>query len=426
MKKQIDLTRQMRLFRIVNQALLVSLAGAILLAVFFYVLTASSPLLGEITWSSAAKFGAIWWLTVFGGQIAVGSGQVSLMPLLFTLLVAAGIYFPLKRARIEGWSEVAVATFSGTILTTLVGLFTKADGAWWIAIIGTAVISFVTALFAARRQLAAAKTFPIWILHATAVLRWLLIIYLIAALIAFAIFVIFGIADAVQIQRMFNQGGLGNVGLVIVQLLYLPVLLIWAGSWMVGGKIILGTGSYASILGSKIGMLPAIPGFGLIPGPDFGESWMAVIPCAVFFLTGIVLVRLLKVLHADFRSFVFSGIAAHLSAVLLLELVGVLGSGAIGPGRMSEFGPVPAQFALSMLLCFALPSFAGMLLAHPLTWVKLRQLFEKTKQNLRRRYSQRQAAKAVSVKAVADEKTEAESVQNPQDKSEDSVQEARK
>lgn len=394
----------MKLFRIVNQALLISLAGAILIAVFFYVLTASSPLLGDITWGSAAKFGAIWWLTTFGGQIAVGAGSVSLIPLFFTLLVAAGIYFPLKRAEIRRWNEVAGATFSGTILVGIVGLLTKAAGPWWIAIIGTAIMCFVLAFLAGFRQLIKFETIPLWGIRAGTILRWLLIIYLVATLITLSGFLIFGMSNAVQIQRMFNQGVLGNTGLVIVQLLYFPVLLIWAGVWMVGGKVILGTGSFASILGSKIGLLPAIPAFGLIPGPNFGQPWMAVIPISVFFLAGVVLVRMLKVLHTDFRLFCAASIAAHLVSVLLIELIGVLGSGAIGAGRMAEFGPIPVQFVFSMLLLFALPSFAGMLLAHPLTWVKLRQLTGNVKQNMQDHYGQYRAAKNRSNQDKTEEK----------------------
>ncbi|WP_353066456.1 cell division protein PerM [Arcanobacterium hippocoleae] len=403
MEKQIDLTRALRIFRIVNQALCVSLLGTILVAVCCYVLTAAAPILGDVTWSDAAQFGAAWWLTGFGGQVKFAAGTLSLIPSLLTLLTLAGIYFPLKKAQLNTWNEVAVAAFSGVPLIALTGLFSGADGPWWTAIIGIIVLNTIISIYLARAALIFSRKLPEFVDSGLQITKFILAIYFGAALLTLIIFAGFGAGQAIEIQGMYHQGIFGNIGIVFVQLLYLPILFIWAGAWMVGAKIALGAGSYASILGSQIGLLPAIPLLGVIPGPVFGNVWMLLVPLFVFFTAGIVLVLILRRKYPVLRQFASAAAFAVLVSVFGIELVGVLAAGSLGPGRMSEFGAQPTDLAWHTLLLFALPLYAGMMFAHPVTLQKIREYFARGKEKVRgakQTFEMQKEAKAAAADAA--------------------------
>lgn len=398
MNRQVDLARQMRLFRIVNQSLIVSLLGAILMAVFFYVLTASSPLLGNIVWTDAARFGAIWWLTGFGGQINIAQGTLSLMPLLFTLLIVIGIYFPLKKEQIQTWHDFATVTFSGVILVAFVGLFAKASGAWWTSIIGVMMMNAVIALIAGRDKLFEKYDFPAIVMPIRKIVNWALVTYASAAASVFIIFLIFGFSKTLQIQNMYNQGILGNLGIIFLQLLYLPVFVVWAGAWLVGSSVFLGAGSTASIFGSQIGLLPAIPIFGVFPAPNFGAIWMWIIPAFFFFTAGVVLIRFPLKSLTNLKIFAIGGSIALLLTVFLIEIVSTLAKGGIGPGRMAVFGPVPTQLVLYLLLLFAVPLYSGMISAHKSTTAAIGKLLRKFKRKFKQGTANESSRKSFSQK----------------------------
>ncbi|XCB30499.1 DUF6350 family protein [Arcanobacterium hippocoleae] len=262
--------------------------------------------------------------------------------------------FSIKKAQISTWKEILFTAFSGVPLVVIVGLLVQFAGSWWTAIIGVVLMNLLIAVIVARKPLI--SNLPERYLKigkpAGILIKRMLIIYTGVSALTLLGFSIFQVPNVLAIQALFNQGILGTIGIVFLQLLYLPVLLIWAGAWITGAGVTLGSGSAASILGSQIGLLPAIPMLGLIPGPNFGAPWMLVFPLAIFMLSGIVLIRIQKVLFPDLKTLAAAGAIAALISVLIIEIFGALAGGSIGPGRMAEFGPAPTHLAFHALLLF--------------------------------------------------------------------------
>ena len=144
-----------------------------------------------------------------------------------------------------------------------------------------------------------------------------------------------------------------------MHLAYLPTLIVWAISWVLGPGVALGEGSLALAGGTEAGPLPTVPLFGLIPDNLSPFMWAIVaLP---------VLVAALVTLFARMRSRrddqplqrLITPMAGAFLAALTLALLAHLSRGALGPGRLIDFGPHPGWMLLAALGVFAVGGAIG-------------------------------------------------------------------
>ncbi|MGO1545063.1 MAG: cell division protein PerM [Gulosibacter sp.] len=153
----------------------------------------------------------------------------------------------------------------------------------------------------------------------------------------------------------------GVIAVGAMQLAYLPTLLIWAASWVLGPGIQLGTGSAAGLGGVDAGPLPVLPLLGLIP-ESASPLWWGMIALPVLLAAVIALIARARNEDIDSQSWwerlLPPGLGALLAAVTLAVLA-QLSRGSLGPGRLTEFGPQPGWVLLAALALFLVGGAVG-------------------------------------------------------------------
>lgn len=148
---------------------------------------------------------------------------------------------------------------------------------------------------------------------------------------------------AIALHESLAPGGWGGIVLLLVQLAWLPNLIVWAASWTLGSGFAIGVGSAVSPFGVHLGMVPSIPVLAALP--DTGTPmavtgvWM-LLPVIAGAVAGLVALR-------DRRAGVGSstglGAVAGVASGLLVALAAALAGGAIGSGRLSQTGAIMPQ-----------------------------------------------------------------------------------
>ena len=130
-----------------------------------------------------------------------------------------------------------------------------------------------------------------------------------------------------------------GVLLVVLQLAWLPNLVIWSMAWALGAGITLGEGTLLNMNGTSVGFLPSIPVLGAVPepGPLPGLVWLWLLGG----ITAGALVGLIITLARPARRFGESALAGGLSGVasgVLLVVAAWLSSGGLGLRRLAYLG----------------------------------------------------------------------------------------
>ncbi|GAA4143465.1 cell division protein PerM [Leifsonia shinshuensis] len=161
-----------------------------------------------------------------------------------------------------------------------------------------------------------------------------------ALLLALLIFGNYG--TIIGLYEQLQTGVAGGVALTVAQLAFLPNLVIWLMSWLVGPGFAIGTGSTVSPLGTALGPLPGVPLFGVIPahGYAFGLAGVIVPLLAGFFAAA--LLRATRRAQTDGAlALVLTALGIGVVAGIELGLLAWWSAGALGPGRLHDVGPNP-------------------------------------------------------------------------------------
>ncbi|GAB3237626.1 cell division protein PerM [Kineosporia babensis] len=183
-----------------------------------------------------------------------------------------------------------------------------------------------------------------------------------AALILLITATVLGWDRVTMLHSALNTGVVGGIVLTLAQLLVVPNLVIWSGSYASGAGFSVGTDTTVAPGQLDLGALPALPVLGALPSAPGPETlWLLVaIPVVGGMVTGYRVLRMplgRNLIHVDASStrrmiervphhvrvpLVRSLVAAVLM-VLVWALLGWLSGGPAGPGRLTVMGPdVPA------------------------------------------------------------------------------------
>lgn len=179
-----------------------------------------------------------------------------------------------------------------------------------------------------------------------------------AALLAVDLFIHWNLVVAVY--EGLDAGAMGGGVLTIVQLGFLPNLVVFALAWISGAGFALGVGSLAGPLGTAVGPLPSVPVFAALPAGSLDFGFVAlVVPALAGALAGWWFLRegenhFDEWLSIKIRARWFTAAASTmvLGAVigsvagLLAAGLAWLARGSAGIGRLTEIGPDPLRTAL--------------------------------------------------------------------------------
>lgn len=275
-------------------ALLTVLAGVVPPVALATVAWVQAPDLGFWTVIGAGVRG---WLLAHGARIEVGENVLGIVPLGVSLLIVlagsglaavaaqqartgASEDFPQRERRdlVLRVASIFVATYVVCVLVA--AALTDTGSQTGVALLGGIVLGAVSALVGAGRAVGWDPTqwWPQW---ARAVPRAigaaLCVMGATGALVT-------GIAlwqhrgAVVDLHNSLVPGVAGGIALLVLQLVWLPNLVIWGASWALGAGFSVGTGTVVSPAHNLTGTLPAIPVLGAIgangPGPRVALLWL--------------------------------------------------------------------------------------------------------------------------------------------------------
>ncbi|WP_403021406.1 DUF6350 family protein [Salinibacterium sp. GXW1014] len=161
-----------------------------------------------------------------------------------------------------------------------------------------------------------------------------------------------------------SQGGpLGVTVLTVAQLAFVPNLVIWAASWLLGPGFAIGAGSAVSPLGTTLGPIPPIPVLGAVPTGDLAWGFLGIlVPVIAGFLVG-AFVRMRSERMLELPSTVALGSLAGVVAGAVFALLAWWSGGSGGPGRLELIGPNPLLVGLCAALEVGVACILGLLVA---------------------------------------------------------------
>jgi hypothetical protein len=146
----------------------------------------------------------------------------------------------------------------------------------------------------------------------------------------------------ISLYEQLQTGVVGGIALTLGQLAFLPNLVIWLASWLVGPGFAIGTGSSVSPIGTELGPLPGLPLFGVIPSGGFTFGLVGVIvPLLAGFGAAVLLRSRGTAAGGGMRPLFLTALGIGIVAGIELGLLAWWSSGALGPGRLHDVGPNP-------------------------------------------------------------------------------------
>ncbi|WP_297738909.1 DUF6350 family protein [uncultured Tessaracoccus sp.] len=227
---------------------------------------------------------------------------------------------------------VTVAILDGALLGGSVGAR---------SLLGGLVIGLIAGLWGAANGLNHDPTmhWPEWLQAVPRAMGATLIVVMTGGLVAVGIAVFAGRARIVDVASGLGIDASGVIALSVLHLLYLPNLMLWACSWILGAGITFGDGSLVSLHITDVGLLPALPVLGAVPQPGLMPKamlWWLVVGVVAGALAGLVVAWARP--RARFDETAVAGGLAGIVAGLLLTLLASLASGGIGVDRLAHIG----------------------------------------------------------------------------------------
>ena len=326
----------------------------------------------------ALHTGTALWSLGFGGSTALTSeddGVLSLPLLGLTLVQAGWTWFCVRRAHPSRPAAGAAIVAAATVVAALACLTGPAGLDTWPAVVG---IALLTGVIVAIQLMRAGHHWspltrwwdrrPHWLgpslslaYGATRALSLLSLLVVVAAVVNGA-----GRVSVLH-DSLAGDGFVAMAGLILLQAGWVPTLLIWACSWLIGAGFSVGTGTVFAPDRVVAGPVPRLPLLGLVPSTPLSSVglWL---PLVVTAGAMVAAWRRRTVLNALRVRYALS--AAGLAALLVAGGVGLLclaASGSVGPDRMSSVGPLVLYTVILVFVEVGVGLAAMAVLAHPYT-----------------------------------------------------------
>ncbi|QIK64299.1 hypothetical protein G7068_14625 [Leucobacter viscericola] len=162
------------------------------------------------------------------------------------------------------------------------------------------------------------------------------------ASVGLTVAIIAGYVSIMTLSQNLQLDGVGAFLLFLLQLAYLPTMLIWGISWLSGAGFAVGAGSSASPFDALLGPLPALPMFGAIPQGWGGAGLIAPLLLALVGLgLGVLFASRGEIRRASWTVALVIPVGAAVLAGLAVTALASFATGSIGPDRLATVGPAP-------------------------------------------------------------------------------------
>lgn len=235
------------------------------------------------------------WLALHGVAVSLGGATIRLVPWGITLLVAAACAFAAHHAAAQydlpaSASAQQKGVAWGSVVGACVGAYVLVVGVAAVALgspgqLGTAVpgLLLVPLLGAAPGALVGLglgvpEVAPAWVHRLPRAVGLGAGVLAAGSLAALAVAVIAHLDRVQALHEALEPDAVGAVVLTLGQLAFLPNLVAWAGSFMLGAGVSVGPGAVVAPGVAEPALLPAIPVLGAVPStPGVADwAWLAV------------------------------------------------------------------------------------------------------------------------------------------------------
>ena len=329
----------------VRAAVVVSAGGWLVAASLTLLLWATAAPAGSDPMIPLHVRGELW-LAAHHVLLHAPDGPFGLSPLGFTLLPVMGLVAAGRRTarrapeyalRASAGVAAGYAVCACVIAASSVGNGLTAE--YSQVLLYPAVIAFAGhAAGAARaiRELMPVPEAP-WLPTAVRGTVAALCVYLGAAALLAAAFIVVHADDAFTVQRRIGGGLAGECGLFLVDLALVPNAALWGVGVLAGPGFVLGTGTSVSLFSVVRGPLPLLPLLAATPASQHpGAGWLVLlaVPVAAGAIGAAVIVRTVRA----WPERITAGAAMAAAAGLALAVAELYAGGPVAFGQMSVVG----------------------------------------------------------------------------------------
>ncbi|MDO4791723.1 MAG: DUF6350 family protein [Buchananella hordeovulneris] len=365
----------------------------------FYTQNHRPPVDGML-WTGALSQATAVWTTAFGAPL---HGVQLPLPLGFTLLIGAMLYFSLRRANVHSTGPLLAGAAGFVGASSAIVVFARLAQNALPTARGAAVLAALVCAALAAKLLAAkpqeakpgdakpqgakakapARPVPPYLRSLTAhVLQMVRAAAAMVAIVWASGALVVLISTAVRWKAVAQAGaelGLGFTGALVVTVIFLawlPSLSLWGGAWLMGAGFQLDSTSLYSLEGYVPSTQPALPFLAAVPVVTPGWA-ILLLPGVVLTMVGWWLARrhslLLRSGGTALAAQLLNGFGAVGAAIVSLRALFALSRGALGvAAEFATAGPVDTGHAASLLVGLGLGFVPAYALAHPQVWPLVR------------------------------------------------------
>lgn len=338
--------------------LIVALIGAVAAAGFGWVIVSGLAVVGWLaaepgTLAGALRVGTQFWLLSNGAGAQLGTLQMTMVPLGMTAVFAVMInWFAAAAARqidvetvrpvVAIARIVGVMTITYAIAVLAVAIAFGGPSSAVRGLVGGVLIALLSSAWGSCRSLDFHPThlLPRWARSIPRAVAGAALVMVAAGSGTLVAGLVIHRDRIIELGSALQTGVAGGIALLALQLAFAPNAVIWSASYTLGAGFSLGDGSLISPTSTDIGMLPALPLLGALPGEGPGSDlyflWL-IAGVLAGTVAAFLAMRGRPTARFDEASLV-GGLAGALSGLCLVGL-GWLSAGDLGAGRLAHLGP---------------------------------------------------------------------------------------
>lgn len=250
-----------------------------------------------VDYSAVLRLATQGWLLAHGVPIHLSGAVISLVPLGFSALIlltasgfgamagrrAARDLQPVAPAE-RGWLTLRTAgAFAGSyaVLVLIGALLAENGGSAGHALVGCFILAFLPSLGGSARAMGWHPPWRSrlgWWRRLPASLAAGLLVLVVAGSMVSVWALLSYRTRVIALHQSLAPGALGGFLLSVMQLVWVPNVVLWAASWTLGAGFSMGPGTVVSPIANQLGALPAVPLFGALPpsgpGPGTALWWL--------------------------------------------------------------------------------------------------------------------------------------------------------
>ena len=330
--------------------------GALAVAAAGWLLMAGPAALGWLTSPESQLADALGLasrvlLLANGAVTTIGGQPVSIAPLGLTLvLILLGVPVAglAARAAIDETDDLrglvlrVGGTYAGTyvVFTTLIAFFVPETSAIR-AFLGSALVGGLSGFWGVTRAVGynPCERWPVRLRPFSRGIGVAVLICVGTGAALLAAVLILGRDRIAAIADGLGGDGTAGILLIVIQLVWLPNLVIWAMAWALGAGVTLGEGTLLDMNGTSLGFLPSIPVLGAVPdpGPVSELAWLWLLGGVLAGVLAALVITLNRSSERFYETSLAGGLAGILAGVLLFVLAWCA-SGGLGTQRLAHVG----------------------------------------------------------------------------------------